>query len=312
MSDLPNNIAVLTHLKDKVHKWKNIAILGGVFSFLLLLKMVAGAGDIGASAIDGDYIANIKIDGMILEDDYRSEVLEKVADEDAIKAVVVDIDSPGGGIVGSEILFSELKTIAAKKPLVVVMGSVAASGGYMAAIASDYIIAHNGTLTGSIGVLMQSAEFTDLASKVGVKLHTYKSAPLKASPSPFEKSNPLVDRVIDESIKDSAEFFFDLVRERRGKKLNVQEFGGKLFDGRVFTGRQALQAGLIDEIGGKEQALAYLSKVHQVDTKSLKMREVPTVKTEDNFLQKIFGFLPFSNSAKALDSKNGIMAVLSL
>ena len=116
MSDLPNNIAVLTHLKDKVHKWKNIAILGGVFSFLLLLKMVAGAGDIGASAIEGDYIANIKIDGMILEDDYRSEVLEKVADEDAIKAVVVDIDSPGGGIVGSEILFSELKTIAAKKP----------------------------------------------------------------------------------------------------------------------------------------------------------------------------------------------------
>jgi len=312
MSDLPNNIAVLTHLKDKVHKWKNIAILGGVFSLLLLLKMVAGTGDIGSNGIEGDYIANIKIEGMILEDDYRSEVLKKIIDEDAIKAVVVNIDSPGGGIVGSEILFSELKAIAAKKPLVVVMGSVAASGGYMAAIASDHIIAHNGTLTGSIGVLMQSAEVTDLASKVGIKFRTYKSGALKASPSPFEKSSSLVDRVIDESIKDSAEFFFELVRERRGKKLNVQQFGAKLFDGRVFTGRQALQAGLIDEIGGKDQALTYLHKAYDINTDSLELREVSIIKTEAHFLEKIFSFLPFSNSAKALDSKNGIMAILSL
>ncbi len=310
MSDLSNNIAVLTHLKDKVHKWKNIAILGGVISVLLLLKMLAGDG-VSGSIDGGDYIANIKINGMILEDDYRSEILEKVIDEDSIKAVIVDIDSPGGGIVGSEILFAELKKIAEKKPLTVVMGSVAASGGYMAAVASDHIIAHNGTLTGSIGVLMQSAEITDLASKIGVKLRTYKSSPLKASPSPFEKSNPAADRAVEESIKDSAEFFFELVRERRDGKLNKAEIG-KIFDGRVFTGRQALQAGLIDEIGGRQQALDYLQQAHKIDTKSLKVREVSTTKLEENVLQKLIGFLPFSHSAQALDSKHGIMAIFSL
>lgn len=312
MSDLSNNIAVLTHLKDKVHKWKNIALLGGVISFLLLLKMLAGSGNIGGS-IDGagDYIANIKINNVILEDDYRSEILAEVLKEDSIKAVIVDIDSPGGGIVGSEVLFSELQKIAAKKPLVVVMGSVAASGGYMAAIAADHIIAHNGTLTGSIGVLMQSAEITDLASKIGVKLHTYKSSPLKASPSPFEKANPAADRAINESIKDSAEFFFELVRERRGDKLNKNEIA-KIFDGRVFTGRQALQVGLVDEIGGRQQALDYLLQVHKIDAKSLKVREVSTTKLQESFFEKLVGFLPFAHSAQALDSKHGIMAIISL
>jgi len=201
MSDLSNNIAVLTHLKDKVHKWKNIAILGGALSLLFFIKLLSG-GEVSGSGIDsaGDYIANIKIEGTIVEDDYRSEILAKILEEDSIKAVIIDINSPGGGIVGSEILFSELRKISEKKPTVVVMGSVAASGGYMAAIASDYLIAHNGTLTGSIGVLLQSMEFTNLAEKAGVKLQTYKSAPLKASPSPFEKTNAQVDRVINESI----------------------------------------------------------------------------------------------------------------
>ncbi len=162
MSDLPNNLAVLTHLKDKVHKWKNIAILAFVIVALLLLHMASGDDLSGLKA--GDYIANIKVEGMILEDDHRSKVLEEIAKEDSIKAVIVNIDSPGGGIVGSEILYADLKKIAAKKPIVVVMGSLAASGGYMAAIAADHIIAHNGTLTGSVGVLMQSAEFTSLAA----------------------------------------------------------------------------------------------------------------------------------------------------
>lgn len=312
MSDLSNNIAILTHLKDKVHKWKNIAILCGVIAVLLIFKMLSGGANIGGS-VDGvgEYIANIKISDTIAEDDFRSQILAQIPDEDSIKAVIVDIDSPGGGIVSSEVLLNELKKIAEKKPLVVVMGSIAASGGYMAALASDHIIAHNGTLTGSIGVLMQSAEVTDLASKVGIKLHTYKSSPLKASPSPFEKANPEADRAINDSIKDSAEFFFELVRESRKDKLNKAEIA-KIFDGRVFTGRQALHAGLIDEIGGRQQALNYLEKAHKVDIKSLKVREVSIEKREDNFFQKLMGYLPFAHSAEAFGSKRGIMAIFSL
>lgn len=309
MSDLSNNIAVLTYLKDKVHKWKNIAILGGVVSLLLLVRMISG-NDLSSGALESatDYIANIKIEGTIVEDDYRSEILEKMLNEKSIRAVIVNIDSPGGGIVGSEILFHELRKISEKKPLVVVMGSLAASGGYMAAIASDHLIAHNGTLTGSIGVLMQSAEVTDLASKIGVKFNTYKSAPLKASPSPFEKSNFAVDHAINESIKDSAEFFFELVRERRGEKLNKIEIT-KIFDGRVFTGRQALRAGLIDEIGGKEQALSYL-KTKEIDIDSLEVKEISITKSKDELLEKLVGFLPFSTNSKFFGSSHGIMAVM--
>ncbi len=188
------------------------------------------------------------------------------------------------------------------------MHSVAASGGYMAAISSDHIIAHNGTLTGSIGVLMQSAELVELAQKLGVKFTTYKSAPLKASPSPFERSNEIVDQVVQESIKDSAEFFFDLVKSRRGEKLNKKEFS-KIFDGRVFTGRQALKAGLIDEIGGKKQALDYLKTKYNIDSSSVSIREIDIVKPSNKFFDKLSSSLPFFGAAKQL-SGHEIMAVM--
>lgn len=302
-----DNLAALIYLKNKVHKWKNIALLLIVVALLLVVRVVNGGG-LSDDLVDGDYIANIKIEGIIFEDDFRSEILQKVAEEKSIQAVIVNINSPGGGIVGSEILFNQLRIIADKKPVVVVMGSVAASGGYMAAIASDYIIAHNGTLTGSIGVLMESPDVTDLASKIGVKLNTYKSSPLKGSPSPFEKPNPLVDKVMKESIADSYKFFADLVKERRGDKIK-KEFISTAFDGRVFTGRQALQAGLVDKIGGKEEALSYLSD-NKVDVKNLPLREVEVTKKEEKLFEKFFGILPFFNGAKNANSGHQIMAII--
>ena len=304
-----DNLAALVYLKSKVSKWKNIAFLFAILSLLMLARSVFSDG-LSDGLSDGDYIASIKIDGVITEDDYRDEVLEKISKEDSIKAVIVNIDSPGGGIVGSEILFQSLKNISAHKPIVVVMGSVAASGGYMAAVASEYIIAHNGTLTGSIGVLMESPEVTELAKKIGVKLNTYKSSPLKGSPSPFEKPSAMVDAVINESIKDSYQFFADLVRERRGNKL-VKNTSAVL-DGRVFTGRQALKVGLIDEIGDKEQALNYLNKAHKIDTKKLSVKQVAIAKEEGKLLDKFFGFLQFFDGAKSLNSSHKIMAIMPL
>jgi len=302
-----DNLAALIYLKGKVHKWKNVALLLGILSLLLAARMFTGGG-LSEDLVDGDYIANIKIEGVIFEDDFRSEVLAEIADEKSIKAVIVNIDSPGGGVVGSEILFDELRNIASKKPIVVVMGSLAASGGYMAAVASDYIIAHNGTLTGSIGVLMESPNVSELATKFGVKFNTYKSSPLKGSPSPFEKQNPLVDKVINESIADTYQFFSDLVRERRGKKIN-KEFANVVFDGRVFTGRQALKAGLIDEIGGKEEALSYLGE-NKIDVKNLSVKEVEIVKQETKFLDKFFSLIPFFDGVKSTKFNHQIMAIM--
>lgn len=308
--NLSDNLAALIHLKNKVHKWKNIAVLLAIISFLFGVRLIFGGGLSGDVANVEDYIATVKIDGVIMEDEYRSEVLEKVAAEKSIKAVIVNIDSPGGGIVGSEILFEELRNIAAHKPIVVTMGSVAASGGYMAAVASDYIIARNGTLTGSIGVLMESPDITELANKVGVKFHNYKSSPLKGSPSPFEKATPAVDQVMNQSIQDSYKFFADLVRERRGERLAKDT--SHILDGRVFTGRQALVAGLIDEIGGKDQAIFYLEKAHKIDVKNLPIKQVDIQKHETKFLDKFFGMLPFFDGAKSLNSKHQIMAIMPL
>ena len=305
---MSDNIAALLYLKNKVHKLKNIALIMAVFSTLLSIKFMFGGG-ISGSVVDGDSIAEIKIEGIIFEDAKRSEVLKELLEDDSVKAVIVNINSPGGGIVGSEILFDELRKISSVKPMVVVMESVAASGGYMAAVASDYIIAHNGTLTGSIGVLMESPELTGLADKIGVKFNMYKSSPLKGSPSPFEKSSPLVDRVIQDSINDSFLFFSDLVKERRGKKINPK-LTNVVFDGRVFTGRQAIKAGLVDEIGGKDQALKYLS-TKNIDVKKLPVVEVKLFDEEDGFLGKFFGsFSWFSSVENSLNQGQRIMAIM--
>jgi len=304
---MSDNLVALIYLKNKIHKWKNIAILLAIFSLLLFVRLISG-NSLSDKFLGGDYIANIKIKGVIIEDDYRSKILKEIANEDSVKAVIVNIDSPGGGIVGSEILFNDLRKIAAAKPMVVVMGSVAASGGYMAAVAADHIIAHNGTLTGSIGVLMESQEFTELAKKIGITFNTYKSSPLKASPSPFEKTNPLVDRVVNESISDSHRFFTDLVKSRRGDKID-NKAATVVFDGRVFTGRQALQVGLIDEIGGLDQALSYLEN-SQINLKDLQIKEVEILEKKESFMDKFMTLLPFSGFDQKAKSGHGIMAIM--
>lgn len=290
MSLASDNLTALIYLRNQVRKWKNLAFIILIISLLLLSRsFFAPASNVEEGInIGGDYIANITIEGIILDDNYRENVLRKIADQKNIKAVIVNINSPGGGIVGSEVLYERLREISAKKPIVVSMGSLAASGGYMAAIASDYIIARNGTLTGSIGVLMQSSEITDLAKKLGIKLVTYKSSVLKGSPSPFEKSNPEIDKVINESIKDSYKFFADLVLERRKNKIKKSDIKN-IIDGRVFTGRQALKAGLIDEIGGRKEALNYLKNNYNINTDKLEIRDLSIEEPEKKFFEKIFG-----------------------
>ena len=286
MSLSSDNFTALIHLRDQARKWKNIAFLLIITTFLLVFRMLFGSNDVNSNIEAGDYIANVSIEGIILDDDYRSEILTKIANQKNIKAVIVNIDSPGGGIVGSEVLYENLRTIAMQKPIVVMMGSLAASGGYMASIASDYIIARNGTLTGSIGVIMQSSEFTDLANKLGIKFLTYKSSPLKGVPSPFEKSNPQVNQVINDSIQDSYQFFSSLVKERRGAKLDKNNLS-HILDGRIFTGRQALKSGLVDEIGGKNEALKYLNTVHKVDTEKFPVKNVELQKPESTLFAKL-------------------------
>ena len=300
-----DNLGALIYLKNKVHKWKNIAFFFAIFSIALVFKMFF---DVGSDVI-GNSVALIKIEDVITEDDHRSKVLKEIANDSSILAVVVRLNSPGGTIVGSEILLKDLLAIRKNKPLVVLMDSIAASGAYMASLASNYVVAHNGTLTGSIGVLMESPDVSVLANKVGVKFNSYKSSPLKGSPSMFEKSTPIVDKVINESIQDSYKFFVELVKKARGEKLNPK-FYNIIFDGRVFTGRQALALGLIDDVGGMENIEKYLL-LNKIDVNKIPMQEVEIVKKDNKIIDRFLNILPFYQNLKGRNNQSKIMAIMN-
>jgi protease-4 len=239
---------------------------------LVGLVIVAGALAFGARGERkpgprGAHIAKVEISGVILDDEKRSKLLADVAKSDA-KGVLLMIDSPGGGVTASEDIYEAVRLIARDRPVVAVVGTLAASGGYVAAIAADRIVARKTSITGSIGVLAQYPNFTELLKTVGVQVESIKSSPLKAAPSGVEPTSPEARKALEALILDSYAWFKGVVAERRG--LQGEALAG-VSDGRVFTGRQALDLKLVDEIGGEREAIAWLG-TKGVDT-SLPVRE---------------------------------------
>ena len=240
-------------MRRKLTFWRVFAVL------ILIAAVVAIAasvkrGDVLAGG--GDYIARVKITGLIRNDQDRVDSLEKLAKSSA-KAVIVRIDSPGGTTAGSEQLHKALRGVAAAKPLVVVVDGLAASGGYIAAMSADHIVAQDTSLVGSIGVLFQYPNVSELLKTVGVKVEEIKSSPLKAAPNGFEPTSPEARAAIEALVKDSYDWFRGLVRDRRHLDDETLQ---RVTDGRVFTGRQGLENKLIDEIGNEKTALAWLEK----------------------------------------------------
>lgn len=245
--------------KRQLAKWKIFSL----FLIIFILIIFVGknySSEIGVSPTPlqvNDYIGRIKISDIIADDLDVIENLEKIADNKKVKALIIHVNSPGGSVVGSEMLYNSIIKVSKNIPTVIVMGSVAASGGYMIALAGDYIIAHNGTITGSIGVLMQSAEVTELADTIGVKFTNFKSGELKANPSFTEKLTPEAYQATMDSIYEVYDYFVELVAARR--KLDI-EYVKKLADGRIYSGRQALDLKLIDAIGNEDTAKNWLEK----------------------------------------------------
>jgi protease IV len=206
------------------------------------------------------YIARIKITGLIRGNDDRSEALEKLSKSSA-KAVIVHLDSPGGTTAGSEQLYDSLRRLQAKKPMVVVVDGLAASGAYIAAISADHIIALDTSLVGSIGVLFQYPNFTELLKTVGVNVEAIRSSPLKAAPSGFEPTSPEARAAIAAIVADSYNWFRGLVKDRR--QLDEGQLAA-VADGRVFTGRQAIGLKLVDALGNERTALAWLEREKKI------------------------------------------------
>ena len=222
------------------------AVLGGV-----IVALVASAGIERAL----EHVARFDVTGVIVDDPKRDALLDEIARDDRVRALIVRVNSPGGSTAGSEALFAALRRVAAKKPVVAEMGEVAASGGYVAAMAADHVVALGNSLTGSIGVIMEYPDLTGIMARLGVGLETVRSSELKAEPSPFRPTNPAA-RARDEAlVAESYRWFRDLVSERRG--LSGADLDA-VANGGVFTGRLALANGLVDEIGGEPEALAWL------------------------------------------------------
>ncbi len=253
-----------SRLRRKLSFWRIVALLGALVGLGAAGYRFAS----GPSGISGDHIARVTISGVITGDRATLDLLERVGNSNA-KAVLLTISSPGGTTTGAEMLYEDIRRLAAKKPVVAVVQGMAASGAYIAALGADHIVAHQNSLVGSIGVLVQIPNFSKLMQQVGVNVETIKSSPLKASPNTFEPVTPEAREAMASIVLDSYDWFKGLVRERR--KLDDKELTA-VSNGRVFTGRQSIQLKLVDEIGGERTAIAWLEKEKNI-SKDLRVRE---------------------------------------
>jgi protease-4 len=253
----PDAIVDRRRMRRKLTFWRVGAIAIAIVAIVALGWSALSGGRLGTA---GDYIARIQIQGVIRNNQQRVEALERLSRSTA-RAVIVHLDTPGGTTAGAEQLYDSLRKLQEKKPMVVVVDGLAASGGYIAAMAADYIVAQDTSLIGSIGVLFQYPNFTDVLKTIGIKVEEIKSSPLKAAPSAFEPTSPEAHAAIASIVMDSYAWFKGLVGSRRN--LNEAELN-TVADGRIFTGRQAIALKLIDSLGNERAALEWLEKVKNI------------------------------------------------
>ena len=236
-------------LRRKVTRWRIAAVAA----------LVVALGVIGyrtASEFGRPHIARINIHGFITNERLLWDAMEKAGKNEMIKGVILSIDSPGGTVAGAEGLHQAIRKLAAVKPTVAVVEGLAASGGYIAAIGADQIIARESAIVGSIGVIMQYPNVGKLLETVGVKMEEVKSSPLKASPNGFEPTSPAARAALQALVDDSYGWFKALVKNRR----LLDDAGlATASDGRVFSGRNAVSLKLIDQIGHEPEARVWLA-----------------------------------------------------
>jgi len=270
-------------MRRKLTFWRvigvGLAILAVIAVAVPFASRTTGIGGPGA------YLARVTITGLIRSDNDRVEALERLGRSSAARGVILHINSPGGTTAGSEQLHDALVRLKGQKPLVVVVDGLAASGGYIAAIAADHIVAQSSSLVGSIGVLFQYPNVSELLKTIGVRVEEIKSSPLKAAPNGFEPTSPEARAAIEAIVMDSYAWFRGMVKDRRNMDDALLQ---RVADGRVFTGRQGVELKLVDQLGDEKEAIAWLAREKNVDAK------LPVRNYE---LRPRFGDLPFLHVA---------------
>ena len=245
-------------LKKKLILWRIIAVVIGVIG---LFSLATFDKKFAANLGIADQIARIEVSGIITDNKARADILKKIAQDKSVKALIVSFNSPGGTTTGGEALYEDIRRVAKDRPVVAVFGTMATSAAYMSGVAADHIIARSNSITGSVGVIMQWAEVSNMMDKLGVKMNEMKSGNLKAVPSPFQPLDEFGRSSTQDMITESHKWFVDLVVKRR--KIQPNQIPG-FMEGSIYSGRQALKYGLIDEIGSEEEALNWLKKAKKV------------------------------------------------
>jgi protease-4 len=234
-----------------------VLVLGAVFGLLAVVSKMQGF-----SFVRGEKVAILPISGLITDSEGTIEQLKKFAKDDSVKAIVVRLNTPGGGVGPSQEIYEEVRKIRGKKVVVASMGALAASGGYYIACGADKIFANPGTITGSIGVLMQFVNVKDLIEKIGVKGFVIKSGSFKDTGSPVREMSPEERKLLQSVIDNVHSQFVNAVVE--GRKLPREDVLA-IADGRILSGEQAKELGLVDALGNQEDAVAEAGKMAKIE-----------------------------------------------
>jgi protease-4 len=274
MSLEADSLAERRRLKRRLRFWR----IGAIVLAVLAIFAVFASRNEGLMAQFGinPHVTRVAIEGFISDSREQRKMLSDIADNKQVRGVIVFVNSPGGTTAGAEALYNSLRSLAEKKPVVAVFGTAATSAAYLAGIAADHIVARGNSITGSVGVILQWAEFSELLNKLGVRVEEIRSGQLKAVPSPFTPPDPASRALVEELVNESREWFVNIVIDRRKLAPGAIE---QVRTGRIYTGRQALQLGLVDEIGDEESALKWLQEQRGVP----KDLEVIDRKMEDGY-----------------------------
>jgi protease-4 len=261
-------------LKRRLFAWRVVAVLAAVIAVLVA---IGGNG----LPVRGSHLARLSVTGIITENRKLTEAVAALADDASVPALIVFINSPGGSVAGGESLHDAIALVAAKKPVVAVMGGTAASAGYMIAMPAARVFAREATLTGSIGVLLETGEVSGLLGKLGVTAEAITSGPLKDQPSFIRPLSPEGRDVLHGLVMDMYDQFVGMVAA--GRHMSIDKVR-QLADGRAYTGRQALGLGLIDQIGGEPEARRWLEAQRHISA-GLPIEDVGT----GGFVERTFG-----------------------
>ncbi len=281
-----------------MRKWVFLLIL------LLIIALVMFGAVISRVPI-GDRVAIISIKGVIVNPIPTVKKIERLRRDRSVKALVIRVDSPGGSVGASQEIYRAIERFRAEgKPVVVSMGNVAASGGYYVSAPADYIFANAGTITGSIGVIIQHVAYKELMEKIGVKATAIKTGKFKDTLNPFRELTPEEKKYLKETITEAYEQFLEAILKYRGKKISEEKLR-EVADGRVLTGERAKELGLVDELGGLEDAVE----------KAKELAGVPKARAffvpeEKSLLQKVLG--GEIEELKILNSYSPLFYIMSL